>query len=273
MRLRMFQDKLLAEVDAALALDASNQRVQPHAYCIAALLRRIVERCRVNPGIKVHEYTLTELHAERVLQMDQLCNLILHARMFLPDGRLVAGRGFNHRLCKIATSRHTRRGIAFVLVDMDEFFTATRSLITHDGALAQGLLRHARTKLEMIARADPTTVINEDETIELLIDTFDLARTLGKAGGMMGSVLVHADAVAPLEAMKLTQRGLPTPQRSFRVSHTDLATNLFAGWTLVPFRQLQTPDPSLDIHGDDNQSWRIAASEIVSFITAAQEEW
>ena len=273
MRLRIFQDKLLAEVDAALALDASDQRVQPHAYCIAVLLRRIVERCQVNLGIKVHEYTLAKLHAEKVMKMGQLCNSILHAWKFLPDGRFVAGRGFNHRLCRIVTSRQIRRGIAFILVDMDEFFTATRSLITHDEALAEGLLRHARTKMEMIIRADPTTVIDEDEIIELLIDTFDFARTLGKASKMTGSVLVHANTVGPLEAKKLTQRRLPTPQRSFLVSHADLAMHLFAGWTLVPFRQLQTPDPSLDINGDNNQSWRITASELLGFIKAAQQEW
>ena len=43
MKLSQFREKLLVEVEAAQALDGRD-RLQPHLYCIAALLRKIFSR-------------------------------------------------------------------------------------------------------------------------------------------------------------------------------------------------------------------------------------
>ena len=271
MRLQLFRTKLIEEINTALKMDPMDQHVQSCMYCIATLLRTVIKRCGIKPSISVRECSENGDFIEKDITLEKVCGVVLHAVTFLPDTRL-SWKHTSPRYCKIVSYQNYQSGVDYFLIDLNKFLTETKQIISSDSMLVDGVLRNALTVLCQIARIYPCTFTRENQAIELLVDLFDLLRSIGERSTLQGSAKVTMDAVPPKEALRLLGRRETVPVRSFRVAYSDLVDSLFAECSLSPLRQFRGPTYDLDVHGRKNNSWRIPATEFIKFIKIAQAE-
>ena len=185
MRLQMFRERLLREVQEAGELSKEDQTIQPYMCCIASLLRKIMTRTGFASTIKVKAYERDHAGKTRPprresVGMVSLTNKILHYREFLPA---VDWATLDHtrRMCTILSDKEGR--IFRRLVDIDEFLRVAMRIASDDEAMLAPLLRSARTRLGAIVHRRGLSNGNERaeiEAMESLIDVFDLARAMNK---------------------------------------------------------------------------------------------
>ena len=273
MRLAMFRERLLREVEEADALPNGDQNIQPYVSCIAALLRKIMTRTGDHATIRVKVYERgdgADINVPRweSVNVGFLVNKILHYQEFLPavDPATLDDTKWTCTIVCDKDGNVLRR-----LVDIDDFLGVAKSMATDDEAILARLLRHVRTRLGRIVHAhrephDSDT--GELEAVESLIDVFDLARAMEKDASMEGAIEVHSNMRKGMMVVGV---------RTWSVSYTTLVRNLFKSWTLVPFRQfhstIEGKGKMLDVVDHHGGILMIGAEDMMDFLGSAQTQW
>lgn len=279
MRLSMFRAKLLEEVTAARALRPLDQRIQPHLYCIAALMRRILHRARArDEGMQVRLYPNNNQpphdHQEALLR---LCGVILHSREFRPTHPVARAERppGEEWYCTIVSDKDHQK-LSRRVISISDLLDVAEDVATDDEALLQPVLGSARTQLTRITKL-PDDEPAGDEIMELLIDLFDLARATNNttAEGSMKAII----PVRPVFSEGQIVGG--TPIQTFEVSYTTLFDNLFIKWRLSPFvqfevgegnrRQLLVEKPKGDEGGVE--FLHLPAPELLAFLQSLEAQW
>ena len=160
MRLRQFRKKLRVEVDAARGLKSHDQRIQPHFYCIAALLRKIISRTGDHTKLNVRVRPSNGKAKDKQISMRSLCGRILHSQIFLP----VTNKSNPGRYCTIVSDRDPDN--LFRRIDVNELLDAAEAIASDDRAIFRSLVRNARTKMNRTMKKKLT----DRESIESLQD-------------------------------------------------------------------------------------------------------
>ena len=279
MRLSQFREKLLVEVTVAQALDDRDQ-LQPHLYCIAALLRKILTRIGDTLRIPVTVLPLADNFTERTETLGFLSSRILHA------GEFAMGPHF----CTIV-SDHDMTRIRTRRIHTDDFLNAARRVASDDETVLPALTRQARTKANEVVQggrvaaevlearrfAQPGLKAEalEVEALETVADVFELARTSNQANSAPGylTIWVQPDGEEMLQRL---QRGEDVPVRPRHTSYSALVDNLFRTWVPFAMRQWRAHPrlgTTLDFHGEQNEWWCIAADDLLVFLEAAERQW
>lgn len=279
MRLSQFRKKLLVEVEAAQALEDRDQ-LQPHLYCIAALQRKIFSRIGDTIKITVRILPLDAEFIEREETLGFLSSRILHAAEF----------GMGPRSCTIVSDHDVAR-IRTRMIDTDDFLDAAQLIASDHETVLQSLIRQARTKVNEIVQGGRIAAevlearrfagpglragAHDVEALETMRDVFELARTLNKADSAHGDLTVW---VAPggEEMLQQLQRGEEVALRPRRIGYSALVDNLFRTWAPFPLRQWRAHcrlGTTLDVHGEQDEWWRIAADDLLTFLEATERQW
>ena len=280
MRLSRFREKLLLEVEAAQALESADARFQPHLYCIAALLRKILSRTGDSTKVKVTILPFDDGFVEQEETLRFLSSRILHS------GEFRIGPGS----CTIVSDHDVKR-IRTRMVHMDDFLDAARAVASDHDIVLEGLLRQTRTNVNRIVqrgRIDAKELERkrdaerglkaealEAEALESLSDVFELARALGKGDDTHGHTTVWINP-SDGETVRRLQRGEQAVLRPRHVNYSALVDNLFCTWVPFPLRQWRARSclgTTLDFHGENDESWCVAVRDLLAFLKAAEQQW
>lgn len=280
MRLSLFREKLLFEVEAAQALESADRRFQPHLYCIAALLRKILSRIGDSTKVKVTILPFDDGFVKQEETLGFLSSRILHSGEF----RIGSGS------CTIV-SDHDMNRIRTRMVQMDDFLGAVKEVASDHKAVLEALLRQTRTKVNGIVRGGRVDAKElererdaerglkaaalEAEALESLSDVFELARTLGKGHDTHGHMTVWIEASGE-ENLRRRQRGEQIVRHPRDVNYSALVDNLFCTWVPFPLRQWRARSclgTTLDFHGESDEWWCVAAQDLLIFLKAAEQQW
>ena len=281
MRLSLFRHKLLLEVNAARTLDGGDERFQPHLYCIAALLRKILTRIGDTTKIEVTILPFNGGFTEGKETLRFLSSRILHSSEFR------IGRGPS---CTIVSDRDMTR-IRTRMIDTDDFLDAAKMIASDHETVLKPLIRHALTKVNGIvhgggagaealeakrfAEAGLKAEAHEVEALESLRDVFDLARMSSKVGSIHGDLTLWV-VPSGAEALQRLQRGEELPLRPRQTSYSALVANLFRTWVPFPLRQWRAHPrlgTTLDFHGEQGKRWCITVDDLLAFLRAAERQW
>ncbi len=280
MRLSLFREKLLFEVEAAQALESADGRLQPHLYCIAALLRKILSRIGDSTKVKVTILPFDDGFGEQQETLGFLSSRILHSGEF----RIGSGS------CTIVSDHDVNR-IRTRMVHMDDFLGAARAVASDHEIVLKALLRQTRTKVNRLVRGGRVDAKElererdaerglkaealEAEALESLSDVFELAKALGKGDDTHGHMTVWLDPSGE-ETVRRLQRAEQIVRRPRDVSYSALVDNLFCTWVPFPLRQWRARSclgTTLDFHGENDESWCIAVRDLLAFLKAAEQQW
>ena len=281
MRLSHFRRKLLAEVTAAQALDGtSDQPFQPHLYCIAVLLRKIITRMGDSTRIKVTILPFNGGFTEQEETLGFLSSRILHSSEF----RIVQG------LCTIVSDHDVKR-IRARFINTDDFLDAAKLIASDHEAVLEPLIRHTLTTVYRLVQGggDGAEVLaakrladqgleveaQEVEALESVSDVFDLARMSSKARNLHGRLALWVVPSGAEEIQRL-QRGEEPSLRPRQTSYSALVDNLFRTWVPFPLRQWRVHRPlgaGLDFHGERDEWWFLAVDDLLAFLEAARDQW
>ena len=250
MRLILFREKLAYEIEQAQKIidtnSYSNQRVQAHIYCIAALLRKIMTRVTSarNIRVKVRETKATIPHQSFISSNPQsralttsafmdvtlyfLINRIIHYFKFLPS-EISWERQDLVRILSDKDSNLERRELS-----LTEFLNAARRVAEDDMMLLKDLLKCSKKYLGRVVYSDVVDELQETETVETLIDFFDAVRNNTLLGGIRGHIPVFYERRDARDILKLI--GVETRKVETQI----LCENLFKSWQPTPFKQFKS---------------------------------
>ena len=293
MRLSLYCEKLEYEVNEAssyLTVNGSpDQRIQVHIYCIAALVRKILER--VEGADQKYRVQVSELghdmkQGKRThVGLDWFSSRILHYMEFLPTWPApVAGHETFITVLSDYDEHLSRRRVG-----LREFIGIARRIAERDEQLVTGVLDHTIGKLQWLMSlpaGTPTTNLDTTLMTELLIDAFDLVRMVKEEDSVSGKLpLFHYDYVMPQEGNILN---MVVERKTAELDYSVLFRSLFAGWRLHPIRAFDfQPYPNhdygpdlhgkriLDIESFDNgahSTFYIQLEDVVTGLTAVEQK-
>ena len=230
MRLSVFRERILREIQEAAALDESDQMIQPYLVCIAAMLRAIISRTGFDPTIEIKEYLGfydTLVGETRDARMREVINWVLHYKEFSPtfDVRL----GKTRRVCTILADRDSQ--VFRRVIDIDEFLSIARKLVDSEEIFPHLVSRFRRCADRIIHSDEGLSrkrqLEGERYVLEALIDVMDVARK-SRTESLEGELDAYHEVLDNMRVVEVQKRS---------VEYETIVQNLFDSWTLVPFRQ------------------------------------
>ena len=235
MRLSMFREKLAYEINKVETIiqnsEYPNQEVQTHTYCIAALLRKIMTRLTDFREYKI-PLRSPNIEGEEDISLKDLVDRVLHYTLFLPSDPISSPKTLNY----IQILSDKDEDSTFRRVDLTHFIRIAKQIAEDDDAIQNNLLNHTRVRLKQIIKAPDIGRFNEIQTMDSLIDFFELARKTGNENWPSGRITLfkeNRDFTGGIENMKIT--GVHTCKINYEI----LRQRLFKEWQLMPFRQFR----------------------------------
>ena len=240
MRLIFFQEKLkqeIKELEEFIQGDCIlSQRIQPTIYCIAALLRKILERLpKLGKAIeKVNVIEMPDWNSPlprvigRSINLPDLLDVIIHYIEFLPSSYSSAVSPLRTR--HITVLSDTDCGLRRREFAIADFIAVAKQIAEDDALIISCLVPRAKKLLGEIVHSSSDKKFIEIKTREILIDFFDVAWKIKEGNWPEGKITIFREERKGLELM-----GVQTEETEYKV----LLQKMNNEWWFGPFRQFE----------------------------------
>lgn len=285
MRLDLFRKKLAYEVKEVERIiqhsKYHNQEVQVHIYCIAAFLRKITTRLTRFEGFQISVIGLKEKN----ISLKNLVNRILHYSYFIPGNMRNPRPSGPLKTIRILSDKDEVTSVREIGV-MD-FVEIAKQIAEEDDAILFDLLDDTKRNLKKVVHSSSANRFDEIETMESLMDFFELSRKTRKIDVPGGKIALfqekHENTKNIIEV---------TGIKTYEINYEILFQKLFYEWEFIPFRQFRTHSGNFDelkshktidlnnfsgedshlIFGKDKVSiFMIRAKDLLDFLCAIQQ--
>ena len=240
MLLSKFRHRLAVEINDLNPLlqprGLPSREIQVHLYCIAALLRRILDRLTQfeHHKIRVRERGITANRSHfKEIGLKSLVSIMLHyvdmypivRGDFMTDHvkyiRLLSPEDQNNKNLKMRE---------FVLADL---LGVAKQIAEDDKMIMDALLMHTKGELNKVIRScSDENPILEIETRDSLEDCFELLRKTSTGNLPDGNITAFRE---------LFQGSKIVGMQSFEIEYEDLFNNFLTEWRFCPFFHLLEP--------------------------------
>ena len=237
MRLSLFRTKLAYEVREGKKIiqqsNYPNQEIESHLYCIAALLRKIMTRLT-----DFREYEITVVGKEKDINLDTLCDKILHYSWLSPS-ILSVGSDKYLKSMKILSDKDIN--LFFREVDVMEFLKIAERIAEDDDLILLNLLKHTQTRLGNVInksyKKDNVMRFREFECQQSLMDFFELVQIKENNIWPEGNITLFSEDHGLSENSRtiIEVVGL----ESYQIDYEVFSKKLFRAWHFIPFRQFR----------------------------------
>ncbi len=207
-----------------------------HLYCIAALLRRILDRLTQFEHYKIRvrergNTTYRLYHKE--IGLKSLVSIMLHYVEMYPKvwGNFMTGHV--KYITLLSPEDQNKKKLTtreFVLADL---LGIAKQIAEDDKRIMDALLKHTKGELNKVIRScsDENRIL-EIETRDSLEDCFELLRKTGTGNLPDGSITGFREQRQGVKVVGM---------QSFKIEYKDLFDNLFTEWSFCPFFHLLEP--------------------------------